>query len=392
LDARAKLSPEGIPTHCQRSGCDEPIAEQPATGRKRKYCSDACRIAANQQSRGRVVGRVVGPTQGLQRPAYGVDVLSVHREYRASLEGLRELAEQLSRSLVEAGDIRTAQASVQQAGKTFGERERLLIEEVNAEIQARMAATEDAESAREEASAATKQAELARAAQAAAEQQAERARRECSEALDRMQREAAAGVAVAEARATQAEAKAAEAQAFAARAEGARELLERCHTEDIEHLQQQATEARSAFEARARVLQQVADERGEQLRHAQSELALREQQARVEREALLVRVKSAEEAVVERGDLLQRLRAELDQARAQSEQQRAELERRIEQEALRGDARVRETREDLTSRLKTLEEIASERAEALQRYRVQLEQFTRGRVTAEQQAEQDKER
>lgn len=74
----------------------------------------ACRLdqaAATRQEaerRGRVA---VLPTPAARQVIYGEDVLTAHRDFRASLESLKTFAEQLAQALKPAADVRASRAA-----------------------------------------------------------------------------------------------------------------------------------------------------------------------------------------------------------------------------------------------------------------------------------------
>lgn len=50
-----------VPMVCERAGCSTPL-EQPAVGRPRRFCSSACRKAANRVTARRRWEALYGPT------------------------------------------------------------------------------------------------------------------------------------------------------------------------------------------------------------------------------------------------------------------------------------------------------------------------------------------
>src|SRR5690349_9085672 len=140
-----RIDDEATPTHCAYSKCQEgpdggpaPLVHTPGK-RARYYCCDAHRALAHQEAgrRGRVA---VLPTPPARQVVYGDDVVTVHREFRASLETLKTMAEALSQALVPAADVRAAKAAVDQAEAALGARERQRLAELSGEIEARIAA------------------------------------------------------------------------------------------------------------------------------------------------------------------------------------------------------------------------------------------------------------
>lgn len=368
MDPRARAEGEAAPTHCAYSKCQEgpdggpaPIAQTPGK-RARYYCCDAHRVLAHQEGarRGRVA---VLPTPPARQVVYGEDVVTAHREFRASLEALKAMAEEMTRALVPAADVRAAKAAVDQAEAALGARERQRLAELSAEIEARIAAVDRAESAEEAAAAAREAAEQAQSRQLEAERQLvealaemERDRETLRAQVERFRVASEEAVAAANARASEAEAaqeksladaraeieqvqKAVElsireARELAARAEGAREaaIAEAARAHD---------DARRAREDAERVRTQLEEQIEQERERSESRLA----ELRASGEA---RVSALERELGLAHDEARRSREDAERVRTQ-------LERQLQQEQERAEARIVEVRESAAVRVNALE-------------------------------------
>jgi len=405
MHPRAKLGEESVPTHCMYSGCQEgpdggpaPLEQTPGK-RTRSYCSNPHRALAWQETTRR--GRVVAlPTPPARQVVYGDDVLAVHRDFRASLEGLKTLAEQLAQVLVPTGDVRAAKALIDQAESALAAREREGIAALGAEIEARIAAVDRAESADEEAEAARRLAEQARVGQLDAEAQLtaarevlERERVALRDDVERIRRESEEAVAAANTRASAA-AAAHELAAAAARDEIARiHATSDAATREARELAARADGAREAALVELKSAHEDARRAREETERVRGQL---ERQITEERERAEVRVKEVRDSADARIGALEReavarvgaLQRELDTAREREQQmridaqlaakelvrQRESRELELAEEKARGAARVEEVRAGLSAQLVLVQKIADDRALERDRLAQQLEE------------------